>query len=73
MSLHIRHFFDSPNFGISLSYKIILFIGADVHMELEKKLSKFTKTEEAVLYSYGFATISSAIPTYSKRGDVIFW
>uniref|UniRef100_A0A914CV92 Serine palmitoyltransferase 1 n=1 Tax=Acrobeloides nanus TaxID=290746 RepID=A0A914CV92_9BILA len=28
--------------------------------------------EEAVLYSYGFATIASAIPAYAKRGDVIF-
>lgn len=44
----------------------------DVHVELERRLAKFTKTEDAVLYSYGFATISSAIPTYSKRGDVIF-
>lgn len=44
----------------------------DVHLKLEERLSKYTKTESAVLYSYGFATISSAIPTYSKRGDVIF-
>lgn len=28
--------------------------------------------EEAVLYSYGFATVSSAIPAYAKKGDVIF-
>ena len=31
------------------------------------------QTEESILYSYGFATIASAIPAYSKRGDVIFW
>ncbi|XP_065096707.1 serine palmitoyltransferase 1 isoform X2 [Paramisgurnus dabryanus] len=30
------------------------------------------RTEEAILYSYGFATIASAIPAYSKRGDIIF-
>ncbi|KAM3843524.1 serine palmitoyltransferase 1 isoform 2-T2 [Vipera latastei] len=30
------------------------------------------KTEEAILYSYGFATIASAIPAYSKRGDILF-
>ena len=24
------------------------------------------------MYSYGFATIASAIPAYAKRGDVIF-
>ena len=28
--------------------------------------------EEAIIYSYGFATVASAIPAYSKRGDVIF-
>ncbi|XP_061042644.1 serine palmitoyltransferase 1-like [Eubalaena glacialis] len=29
-------------------------------------------TEEAIIYSYGFATIASAIPAYSKRGDIVF-
>jgi hypothetical protein len=28
--------------------------------------------EEALIYSYGFSTIASAIPAYAKRGDVIF-
>lgn len=28
--------------------------------------------EEAVVYSYGFSTIASAIPAYSKRSDLIF-
>ncbi|KAJ1362104.1 Serine palmitoyltransferase 1 [Parelaphostrongylus tenuis] len=32
----------------------------------------FMGCEEAVLYSYGFATIASAIPAYAKKGDVIF-
>lgn len=45
---------------------------ADVHLELEKRLAEFMKCEEAVLYSYGFPTIASAIPAYAKRGDVIF-
>ncbi|KAK3611972.1 hypothetical protein CHS0354_011630 [Potamilus streckersoni] len=44
----------------------------DVHLELEDRLAKFMHCEEAILYSYGFATIASAIPAYSKRGDVIF-
>uniref|UniRef100_A0A0K0DWU0 Serine palmitoyltransferase 1 n=1 Tax=Strongyloides stercoralis TaxID=6248 RepID=A0A0K0DWU0_STRER len=44
----------------------------DVHLELEKELSQFLGTEETVLYSYGFATISSAIPAYAKSGDIIF-
>ncbi|XP_014882696.1 serine palmitoyltransferase 1-like, partial [Poecilia latipinna] len=44
----------------------------DVHLELENRLAKFMKTEEAIIYSYGFATMASAIPAYSKRGDMIF-
>ncbi len=45
----------------------------DVHLELEDCLAKFTGREEVALYSYGFAVISSAIPAYSKRRDIIFW
>lgn len=44
----------------------------DVHLELEERLAKFMGTEEAVVYSYGFSTIASAIPAYSKKNDVIF-
>jgi serine palmitoyltransferase len=44
----------------------------DIHLELEDRLAKFTGREEAIIYSYGFATISSAIPAYSKRRDIIF-
>uniref|UniRef100_A0A1I8EM85 Serine palmitoyltransferase 1 n=2 Tax=Wuchereria bancrofti TaxID=6293 RepID=A0A1I8EM85_WUCBA len=44
----------------------------DVHLALEKQLADFLGCEEAVLYSYGFVTISSAIPSYAKKGDVIF-
>ena len=46
--------------------------GADIHLELEARLAKFMKVEEAVLYSYGFSTVASAIPAYAKSGDVIF-
>lgn len=44
----------------------------DVHLELEERLAKFTETEEAVVYSYGFSTIASAIPAYCKRKDLVF-
>lgn len=44
----------------------------DVHLELEERIAKFMDQEEAVVYSYGFSTIASAIPAYSKRSDVIF-
>ncbi|PSN57428.1 Serine palmitoyltransferase 1 [Blattella germanica] len=44
----------------------------DVHLVLEERLAQFMKMEEAVVYSYGFSTIASAIPAYAKKGDVIF-
>ncbi|KAI1717071.1 aminotransferase class I and II domain-containing protein [Ditylenchus destructor] len=44
----------------------------DVHLDLERDLAQYMGCEEAVLYSYGFATIASAIPAYAKRGDIIY-
>ncbi|XP_058832924.1 serine palmitoyltransferase 1 [Topomyia yanbarensis] len=44
----------------------------DVHLELEERLAKFMQVEEAVVYSYAFSTIASAIPAYAKRGDIVF-
>lgn len=44
----------------------------DVHLELEDRLAKFMHAEKAIIYSYGFATIASAIPAYSKRGDILY-
>ncbi|CAD1469279.1 unnamed protein product, partial [Heterotrigona itama] len=44
----------------------------DVHLELEERLANYTDTEEAVVYSYGFSTISSAIAAYCKRKDLVF-
>lgn len=44
----------------------------DVHLKLEERIAEFTHTEESIVYSYGFATISSVIPAYSKRNDIIF-
>ncbi|XP_023223298.1 serine palmitoyltransferase 1-like [Centruroides sculpturatus] len=44
----------------------------DIHLDLEQALADFMGVEESVLYSYGFAAISSAIPAYSKQGDIIF-
>ncbi|XP_017148934.1 serine palmitoyltransferase 1 [Drosophila miranda] len=44
----------------------------DVHLELEERIAKFMDLEEAIVYSYGFSTVASAIPAYAKRGDIIF-
>ncbi len=43
----------------------------DVHLELEKRLARFLRTEEAILYSYDISTPASSIPAFCKRGDII--
>ncbi|GBB96193.1 hypothetical protein RclHR1_00270039 [Rhizophagus clarus] len=43
----------------------------DVHTEFERKISEFLGTEDTILYSQGFSTINSAIPSFCKRGDII--
>lgn len=43
----------------------------DVHLTLEEELAQFLNLQEAVLYSYGFSTIASAIPAYAKPSDTI--
>ncbi|CAF1485255.1 unnamed protein product [Adineta ricciae] len=44
----------------------------DIHLELEERLAKFFNCEEGIIYSYGFSTIASIIPAYSKRNDILF-
>lgn len=41
-------------------------------MELEERIAKFLRMEEAIVYSYGFVAISSSIAAYCKRKDIIF-
>jgi serine palmitoyltransferase len=43
----------------------------DVHMDLERNIASFLGTEEAIIYAQGFSTISSVIPAFSKRGDLL--
>ncbi len=40
-------------------------------MDLERDIADFLGTEAAILYSQGFSTISSVIPAFCKRGDII--
>ena len=51
---------------------LIFFSLPDVHVYLEERLAKFFGAEQAVLYSYGFSTLASAVPAYAKKGDIIF-
>ncbi|KAI0767506.1 serine palmitoyltransferase [Fomes fomentarius] len=43
----------------------------DVHTQLEQDIADFLGTEAAILYAQAFSTISSVIPAFAKRGDVI--
>lgn len=43
----------------------------DVHEELEKNLCEFMGTESSILYAQGFSAVSSVIPAFAKRGDVL--
>jgi len=44
----------------------------DVHLELEDKLAAFLGTEQAIVYSFGIATISSVVPAFVRKGDLLF-
>jgi serine palmitoyltransferase len=43
----------------------------DVHLDLEKSVADFTKTDDAILYSDGASTVSSTIAAFCKRGDIL--
>ncbi|KAI8621126.1 pyridoxal phosphate-dependent transferase [Chytriomyces sp. MP71] len=43
----------------------------DVHMELEQTIARFLGVESSIIYSQGFSTISSVIPAFSKRSDIL--
>ena len=43
----------------------------DIHLEVEKRLREFYSAKACILYSDGIATLSSVIPAFSKRGDLI--
>ncbi|KAL2916763.1 serine palmitoyltransferase component [Polyrhizophydium stewartii] len=43
----------------------------DVHMELEHRLAAFVQAEAAILYAQGFSCVTSCIPAFAKRGDIV--
>ena len=44
---------------------------SDKHLELETALAGFFNAEEAIIYSDSASTMSSIIPAFAKRGDVV--
>ncbi|KAJ3578778.1 hypothetical protein NPX13_g1786 [Xylaria arbuscula] len=43
----------------------------DVHMQTEADIASFLGTQAAIVYAHAFSTITSVIPCFCKRGDVI--
>lgn len=43
----------------------------DVHLDLEKRIKEFMDSEDCLIYAYGFATVSSSIPAFASRGDLL--
>jgi serine palmitoyltransferase len=43
----------------------------DVHMRIEADIAAFLGTTACIIYAQAFSTISSVIPAFSKRGDII--
>lgn len=43
----------------------------DVHLHLEEEMARFCRTDQAILYSDGASTCTSAVAAFAKRGDVL--
>lgn len=43
----------------------------DVHMKTEADIAAYLGTEACIVYAQAFSTISSVIPAFCKRGDII--
>jgi serine palmitoyltransferase len=43
----------------------------DVHMKTEADIASYLGTERCIVYAHSFSTITSVIPTFCKRGDII--
>ncbi|KAL8289353.1 hypothetical protein RB601_005305 [Gaeumannomyces tritici] len=43
----------------------------DVHMKTEADIAAYIGTEACIIYAHAFSTVSSVIPSFCKRGDVI--
>ncbi|BGO91522.1 hypothetical protein NBRC10512_003183 [Rhodotorula toruloides] len=43
----------------------------DVHLELERDIATFLNVPAAINYAHAFSCVSSVIPSFCKRGDII--
>lgn len=45
----------------------------DIHLQLESLLAKFLGAESAIIYSQAFSAVSSVVPAFLKKGDIIVY
>lgn len=43
----------------------------DVHTKLEQDIAQFLGIDSVIVYSQSFSTITSVIPAFAKRGDIV--
>lgn len=59
------------NYGVGACGPPGFYGTQDVHMDTEKEIARFLGAKECIVYAHSFSTISSVIPSFSKRGDII--
>ncbi|KAI5809261.1 pyridoxal phosphate-dependent transferase [Pyronema omphalodes] len=59
------------NYGVGACGPPNFYGTQDVHMDTEKEIARFLGVEACIVYAQSFSTISSVIPAFSKRGDII--
>lgn len=59
------------NYGVGACGPPNFYGTQDVHMDTEKEIARFLGVPAVIVYAQSFSTISSVIPAFSKRGDII--
>lgn len=59
------------NYGVGACGPPNFYGTQDVHMETEKEIARYLGVPAVIVYAQSFSTISSVIPAFSKRGDII--
>lgn len=59
------------NYGVGACGPPNFYGTQDVHMDTERDIANFLGVPSCIIYAQAFSTISSVIPAFAKRGDII--
>lgn len=59
------------NYGVGACGPPNFYGTQDVHMDTERDIANFLGVPSCILHAQAFSTISSVIPAFAKRGDII--